>query len=120
MAHRPRFRRFCIAAAAAAVVLLQGSAAAAPDATPSPQRQRELVHLLRQDCGSCHGMTLKGGLGPALTAEALRDRPAESLEATIIHGRPGTPMPPWGRFMTEGEARWLVERLLSGEPHGAR
>ncbi|MBL4797880.1 MAG: hypothetical protein JKY50_10740 [Oleispira sp.] len=23
----------------------------------SPQRQQELTHLLKQDCGSCHGMT---------------------------------------------------------------
>jgi mono/diheme cytochrome c family protein len=27
-------------------------------------RQAELLHLLKHDCGSCHGMTRKGGLGP--------------------------------------------------------
>ena len=79
-------------------------------------RERELVRLVRQDCGACHGMTLAGGLGPSLLPAALRDRPAEALVQTIIHGRPGTPMPPWGPFLSESEARWIVERLLVGFP----
>src|SRR4030042_188664 len=29
-------------------------------------RQQALRHLLAQDCGSCHGLTLQGGPGPAL------------------------------------------------------
>lgn len=83
---------------------------------PKLERQRELVHLVRQDCGSCHGMTLKGGLGPALTPDALRDKPAESLVATVFGGRPGTPMPPWHRFLTEAEAEWVVDQLIKGFP----
>jgi cytochrome c55X len=89
-------------------------------ATPSPLRQRELLHLLKQDCGSCHGMRLTGGLGPALTPAALRTKPAESLVATIVSGRPGTAMPPWRRFLSEAEARWLVARMVGGDvdvPH---
>jgi len=82
----------------------------------SPERQRELVHLVRQDCGSCHGMTLQGGLGPALTPQALEGKPAESLVATIMGGRPGTPMPPWHRFLSEAEATWVVEKLMAGFP----
>ena len=84
--------------------------------TPSIERQRELVHLVRQDCGSCHGMTLQGGLGPSLKPEALREKPVDSLVATIYGGRPGTPMPPWHRFLTEAEAQWIVEQLLQGFP----
>ena len=85
---------------------------------PSAERQRELVRMVRQDCGSCHGMTLNGGLGPALTAAALkaRDIPRESLVATIVGGRPGTPMPPWHRFLSEEEAGWIVDRLVEGFP----
>ena len=50
--------------------LLAGAAVAA-DAVPiGPQRQLQLVRIVRQDCGSCHGMRLTGGLGPALTREA--------------------------------------------------
>lgn len=83
-------------------------------ASPDPARQAELIRLLRQDCGSCHGMTLKGGLGPALLPASLKEKPAEGLAATIYHGRPGTPMPPWKQFMSEAEAAWLVELLMSG------
>jgi len=72
--------------------------------------------MVRQDCGSCHGLTLKGGLGPPLVAPALKDKPMEMLKYTILHGRPGTPMPPWKRFLTEGEAEWIADRLLKGFP----
>ena len=83
---------------------------------PSVERQNELVRLVRQDCGSCHGMTLQGGLGPALLPASLRDKPAEGLAATIYYGRPGTPMPPWKQFMSEAEADWIVQKLMSGFP----
>ena len=86
--------------------------AAEPPADPA--RRAELVHLLRQDCGSCHGLTLKGGLGPALTRAALAGKAPEGLRATIYHGRPGTPMPPWRGFLTEDEAGWLVDLLMQG------
>jgi len=89
-------------------------------AEPGTARQRELVTLVRQDCGSCHGMTLKGGLGPALTPEALRDKPAESLMLTIVNGRPGTAMPPWRPFVSEAEASWIVEQLQRGLRDEAR
>jgi cytochrome c55X len=93
-------------------LLLAAGIAAAGE--PSPPRRAELAHLVRQDCGSCHGLTLKGGLGPALTPERLRDKPAESLVVTILYGRPGTPMPPWRAFVTSAEAEWIVRRLQEG------
>lgn len=78
-------------------------------------RQQALRYLLAQDCGSCHGLTLQGGLGPALTREALAGKPPEMLRAVILHGRPGTPMAPWQPFMNEAEAAWLVQQLLDGK-----
>jgi cytochrome c55X len=99
------------AAGAAGAVAIDPTAAAAP----RPERQRELLHLLKQDCGSCHGMRLTGGLGPALTPAALRTKPAASLVATIVSGRPGTAMPPWRRFLSEAEAEWLVARMVAGD-----
>jgi len=78
-------------------------------------RQQALRHLLAQDCGSCHGLTLQGGLGPALTREALAGKSPEMLRAVILHGRPGTPMAPWRPFMSEAEAEWLVQQLLEGK-----
>lgn len=80
----------------------------------SVARQHELMNLLKQDCGSCHGLTMQGGLGPALTPQALQDKPKDAMVATILSGRPGTPMPPWGNQLTVIEARWLVDNLYQG------
>ncbi|MBX9610169.1 MAG: cytochrome c [Burkholderiales bacterium] len=99
-----------------ALLLLLGGAQAESPAPPDAARQQALVHMVRQDCGSCHGMRLTGGLGPALTREALTDRPLESLVATIYHGRPGTPMPPWRAMLSEAEARWVAVQLQQGFP----
>jgi cytochrome c55X len=85
-------------------------------AAPDVERQLQLVRIVRQDCGSCHGMRLTGGLGPALTRSALADKPVDSLAATIVHGRPGTPMPPWRTMLSADDARWIAERLLAGFP----
>lgn len=85
-------------------------------AEPVAPRQRELIRMVRQDCGSCHGMTLKGGLGLPLLPETLRDKPASSLVATVVHGRPGTPMPAWKTILAEGEAEWIVSHLMRGFP----
>lgn len=78
---------------------------------PSQQRQQELLYLLRQDCGSCHGMTLKGGLGPSLLPAALDGKPAEYLREVIARGVPGTAMPPWENILQSGEIDFLVAYL---------
>lgn len=83
-------------------------------AEPAAARQDVLLQLLKQDCGSCHGLTMKGGLGPALLPESLAETPDDVLVATILHGRPGTPMPPWDFEISEEEAQWLVSRLRAG------
>jgi cytochrome c55X len=80
----------------------------------SGEREQELQNLLIQDCGSCHGLQMKGGLGPALLPEALRGKSAEYLSTVILHGRTGTAMPPWRFLLSEAEARWMAERLLQG------
>jgi cytochrome c55X len=77
-------------------------------------RQTELLYLLKHDCGSCHGMTLQGGLGPALTPQALNGKSEVMLRDTILNGRSGTPMPPWRAFMNTQEAEWLVQMLQRG------
>lgn len=100
--------------------LLLGPVLAWAQAVPDAARSRELVRMVRQDCGSCHGMRLTGGLGPALTREAMAERPLDSLVAVIVHGRPGTPMPPWQAMLSEPEARWIALQLQQGfpeEPH---
>jgi cytochrome c55X len=38
------------------------------------------------------------------------------MQFVILHGRRGTPMPPWSTFVSEAEARWIVEQLRQGLP----
>jgi cytochrome c55X len=97
------------------LLVLAGVGPALAQAIPA-QRQRELVRMVRQDCGSCHGMRLTGGLGPALTREALADKPLSAMAAVIYHGRPGTPMPPWRTLLTAEESLWIAEQLFAGLP----
>ncbi len=80
----------------------------------SKQRQQELIHLLKQDCGSCHGMTLKGGLGPSLLPQQLKNKPTALLENTILYGREGTAMPPWENLLTKQEVQWLTKQIQQG------
>ena len=84
-------------------------------AAPDMERQAELLYLLKHDCGSCHGMTRKGGLGPPLLPESLNEKPQPLLVNTVLFGRPGTPMPPWGSELSKQDAQWLVEAMLRGE-----
>lgn len=83
---------------------------------PDAARRTELIRLVRHDCGSCHGMRLSGGLGPSLLPEALADKPEDGLVATILGGRPGTPMPGWAGLLNEDETRWILRRLNQGFP----
>lgn len=94
------------------------SATPAPHAAPEPDaaRQRALLHMLRQDCGMCHGIRMTGGLGQPLTPQALAGKPFEGLVATVYAGRPGTAMPGWKSMITESEAAWMVRVLLAGLP----
>lgn len=77
----------------------------------APERQAQLEHMVIQDCGSCHGLTMRGGLGSPITPEALTGHDPETLAAIILDGVPGTAMPPWRPLLTEGEALWIAEYL---------
>ena len=83
---------------------------------PASARQAELLNLVRQDCGSCHGLHFGGGLGVPLTPAALKGKSPEALRDTILYGRNSTTMPPWKPFLTEAEAGWIVQMLLKGLP----
>jgi cytochrome c55X len=102
------------AGAALALALGWTLPAAVAAEPPSPARQAELRHLLLQDCGACHGLTLKGGLGPPLLPGALAGKDAEGLAQIVLRGVPGTPMPPWGPEISEAEASWLAGLLKEG------
>lgn len=80
-------------------------------AEPDFQRQQVLLNMLKHDCGSCHGLPPKGGLGPSLMPEALAGKSDELLLDTIQNGRPGTAMPPWHPFLSLDETAWLIRQL---------
>ncbi len=93
------------------------NAAETAQPVPSADRQAQLIRLVRDDCGSCHGLTLKGGLGTPLTPDAIAGKQDMLLRETILRGRAGTAMPGWSDFMNESEAQWIVDQLQTGFPN---
>lgn len=91
---------------------MAGWSAMAEVATP---RAKALEHMVIQDCGSCHGLTLKGGLGRDLTATALEGADPNVLASIILDGVPGTAMPAWRPLLTDEEADWIAHYLLKDE-----
>jgi cytochrome c55X len=89
--------------------LMPAIALAEPDAA-------RLEYLLQQDCGSCHGLSLKGGLGSDLRASRLSGREEAVLAHAIREGVPGAAMPPWKALLSEDEITWLAARLKRGTP----
>lgn len=86
------------------------------EATVGPERQVELVRFVRHDCGSCHGLTLRGGLGPALTPAALGAISPDALAILILNGRHGTAMPGWRPILSDADVAWIARQLLAGFP----
>lgn len=99
------------------IAMALGLALALPAAAadePAVERRSELVQLVRQDCGFCHGLYLTGGLGPSLKPGPLAAKDDDYLSYVILHGRRGTAMPGWRGHISEPEARWIVEQLKKG------
>lgn len=107
---RPRMTSLSWPSAALALAAAVAPAVAG-DAAPDAAR---LTALVRQDCGSCHGLTLRGGLGKPLTVDGLRGWERDQIVAVILDGVPGTPMPPWRPLLTEADARWIADHLKQG------
>jgi cytochrome c55X len=80
----------------------------------SPQRQQELLNMLKHDCGSCHGLPPKGGLGPSLLPDDLAGKSDAVLFDAIQNGRSGTAMPAWKPFLSIDETVWMITQLRQG------
>lgn len=92
--------------------------AGAPEQQPESERQTQLRRLLAQDCSVCHGILLKGDLGPPLTDKSLASKSEDTLVTTILEGHEETAMPPWWAMLEEHEARWLVRFIRSSRVNG--
>lgn len=97
----------------AATAVVFGCTATAGASEPSIDAAK-LTRLVRQDCGACHGLTLRGGLGKPLTPDVLVQWDREQLTHIILDGVPGTPMPGWRPLLSEGEAVWIADALKQG------
>jgi cytochrome c55X len=95
----------------AALILIAGPGMA--DTAPSGAEAARLERMVIQDCGSCHGLLFKGGLGSPLTPAALthHEHPG-TLARIILDGIPGTAMPAWSALLTEAEALWIARYLI--------
>ena len=98
----------------AALLAAAALAEVAQSDEPTPARRDELIYRLRQDCGSCHGLTMKGGLGPPLLPAALASKPEDYLVDVVLKGIPDTAMPPWAFEIERREALWLIRQLREG------
>jgi len=108
----------CSWARLSVLILLGCAGVSAPAAVlgdpVSDDRKASLERLLHHDCGSCHGMTLQGGLGPALLPEQFTDRDIDTIAGMILTGNPEKAMPPWEGLLSISEARYLA-RLIKNE-----
>ncbi len=113
MQHRSKttWQPWWLSAPCIGLAAIAASSVFAGEIAPDPAK---LSNLVRQDCGSCHGLTLKGGLGKPLTAERLTQWDRDQLVHIILDGVPGTPMPGWRPLLTDAEAVWIADELKQG------
>lgn len=100
-------------AACMAVILLIPIAALSAELTDKDTVR--LAELVRQDCGSCHGLTLKGGLGRPLLPKHLEHYEISVLADVILYGIPQTAMPGWAPILDRHEAEWIADALKEGK-----
>ncbi|MDH5526258.1 MAG: cytochrome c [Nitrospirota bacterium] len=108
--------RFCVATAVGVLMGLSGGTFALAG-EPDAERQAVILEMVTGVCGMCHGADLSGGLGPALTPEALKGKDAAAVAEIILNGRPDTPMAPFAGVLNTDDAAWLARKLKSGIGH---
>lgn len=88
-------------------------------ATPvqAERSEAELVRFGHDECGFCHGLHLTGGLGSALTPQALAGKSEATLVAITLQGLPGTAMPGWAGHLSPEEALRLIHYFRTGVAH---
>lgn len=73
--------------------------------------------VFTQYCSSCHGPDAAGGaLGPTLVSADVGAKDDDFFRQTIIDGRTGTAMPPWGGILSAQEVEDLISFLRTKHP----
>jgi cytochrome c oxidase cbb3-type subunit III len=99
-----------------------GVSCTAPGKPPANAEEAEEANatdfngLFSRNCSGCHGADGRNGPGRILHDPLyLAVIPKEELRKTIVHGRPGTSMPPWskaeGGALTDKQINILVEGI---------
>lgn len=107
-------RRILVSAVLLSGLVTAPAVSMGDDARGRNADEARLTNLVVQDCGSCHGLTLRGGLGPPLRPEDLAELPVEAIAAIIREGVPDTAMPPWKPLLSPEEIHWISQQLKSG------
>ncbi len=78
------------------------------------ERQSELLYFVEQNCPACHGMRMRGSIGPPLSEASLQHLSVNEVTLTILYGFPEKGMPAWEAQLSEKDAYWIAELLKRG------
>lgn len=102
-----------------------GSASSASGAANAPLGDpAKGAQLFGQNCATCHGSNLEGGVGPKLNPIAQlpgvsNPKDPAFIETTIKNGRPGTAMPAFGGKLSNQDIQDLAAFILQQNQGGA-
>ena len=93
---------------------------ATPEAPAGPVGEGDPANgeqVFTQYCASCHGPDAAGGaLSPTLVSADVGANDDEFFRETIIDGRAGTTIPPWGGILSAQVVEDLISFLRSKQP----
>ena len=52
------------------------------------ERQSELLYFVEQNCPACHGIRMRGSIGPPLSEASLQHLSVNEVTLTILYGLP--------------------------------
>jgi nitrite reductase (NO-forming)/hydroxylamine reductase len=96
----------------------EGAVVVSPNGAADWLDGRSAAEAYADSCAGCHGAGREGGIGPALVPARLSENDAFYFD-TIKNGRPGAPMPAWGRLGLADEEIWLLLGYLRSLPEGS-
>lgn len=78
------------------------------------ERRSELLYFVEQNCPACHGIRMRGSIGPALSKANLQHLSVNAVTLTILYGLTDKGMPAWEAQLSERDAYWIAELLKRG------